>query len=103
VGPDKETEAEQLVASITANDTVKVNPLSGKLTPVVTPEVTGNQWYLLAEGRGSCFVHGFLEGAAAPRVRTEEPFGTQGMAMTIEHDFGLGAVDFRGGWKNPGA
>jgi hypothetical protein len=48
-------------------------------------------------------VHGYLEGAEAPRVRTEEAFGQQGMAMSLEHDFGMGAVDYRGGYKNPGA
>lgn len=106
VGPDKETEAEQLVATIQPQDNAKVNPFSGKLTPVVSAQLTGNQWYLLAGADrpgGACFVHGFLDGAAAPRIRTEEPFGQQGMAMTVEHDFGLGAVDSRGGWKNPGA
>jgi hypothetical protein len=28
--------------------------------------------------------------------------GRQGMAMSVEHDFGCGAVDYRFGWKNPG-
>lgn len=106
VGPDKETEAEQLVAQVQPNVSTSVNPFSGKLTPVVTAQITGNAWYLLAGADrpgGALWVHGFLEGQGAPRIRTEETFGTQGMAMTVEHDFGLGAVDFRGGWKNPGA
>lgn len=106
VGPDKETEAEQLVASIVANDSVKVNPFSGRLRVIVSAQITGNTWYLFADpGRsgGACLVHGFLDGAAAPRVRTDEPFGQQGWAMTVEHDFGTGVIDFRGAYKNPGA
>lgn len=106
VGPDKETEADQLVATITANDSVKVNPFSGRLRVVVSAQLTGNAWYLFvdpARAGGACFVHGFLDGASAPRVRMDEPFGQQGVAMTVEHDFGVGAVDYRGGYKNPGA
>ncbi|MCB5412353.1 Mu-like prophage major head subunit gpT family protein [Pseudogemmobacter faecipullorum] len=102
VGPDKETEAEMFVADITPTQTSAVNPFSGKLTPVVAAEITGNAWYLLS-GSNPCWIHGFLEGAEAPRLRTEEPFGTQGFSMTLEHDFGLGAADFRGGYKNAGA
>ncbi|WP_158966245.1 head maturation protease, ClpP-related [Chachezhania sediminis] len=102
VGPAKETEAEMIVAQITPTDATAVNPFSGRLRPVVTTEITGNAWYLLSD-RAPCWVYGFLDGAEAPRVRTEEPFGAQGFAMTVEHDFGFGACDFRGGYKNAGA
>ncbi|MBU2936987.1 MULTISPECIES: head maturation protease, ClpP-related [Pacificibacter] len=106
VGPDKETEAEQLVATIQPQEAGNVNPFTGRLTPIVSAQITGNAWHLLAGADrpgGSCWVHGYLEGAEAPRVRTEEAFGQQGMAMSLEHDFGMGAVDYRGGYKNPGA
>lgn len=102
VGPDKETEAEMFVAAITPAAAADVNPFSGKLRPVVTPEITGNAWHLLSAAN-PCWVHGFLEGLEAPRLRTEEPFGTQGFSMTLEHDFGLGVVEHRGGYRNPGA
>lgn len=106
VSPDKELEALQLLTTIAANDTVKVNPYSGRLTPVVSAQLTGNAWHLFADPRqpgGQCFVYGFLNGSTGPRVRTEEPFGQQGWAMSVEHDFGTGAADFRGTYKNPGA
>jgi hypothetical protein len=106
VGPNKETEAEQLVAAIQPQQAGNVNPFSGRLQVVVTAQITDNSWYLLAGADrpgGACFVHGFLDGGAAPRIRTEETFGTQGVAMTVEHDFGLGAIDFRGGYRNAGA
>lgn len=102
VGPDKEMEAEMLVAQITPTATANVNPFSGRLTPVVTAEISGNAWYLLS-GANPCWIYGYLEGNEAPRLRTDEPFGRQGMSMTLEHDFGLGASDYRGGYKNNGA
>lgn len=101
VGPEQETAAEMIVAQITPQNADAVNPFAGKLKVVVTTEIDDDSWYLLS-GRAPCWVYGFLEGQEAPRVRTEEPFGTQGFSMTVEHDFGFGAADFRGGWKNPG-
>lgn len=101
VGPDQETAAEMILAQITPTAADAVNPFSGRMKPVVSSEIEGNAWYLLSD-RAPCWVHGFLDGAEVPRVRTEEPFGTQGFSMTVEHDFGLGAQDFRGGYKNPG-
>lgn len=106
VGPNNETAAEQLVTAITAVDATKVNPFAGKLVVEVTPEITDTSWYLLASPTlpgGSIYTYGYLEGAAAPRVRTNEPFGQQGLGITVEHDFVAGPIDYRGGYKNAGA
>jgi ATP-dependent protease ClpP protease subunit len=105
VGPNQETAAEQLVATVQPQEAGNVNPFSGRLEPVVTAQIADNRWHLFASADrpgGACFVHGYLDGAEAPRMRTDEAFGQQGMAMTLEHDFGLGAVDYRGGYKNGG-
>lgn len=106
VGPDKEVEAKQLVTSITPALAGSVNPFAGNLEPVVSAQVSGNNWYLFADPNmpgGQCFVYGYLNGSESPRLRTDEPFGVQGWAMTLTHDFGLGAMDFRGTYKNNGA
>lgn len=102
VGQNKETEAEMFVAQITPGSTEAVNPFSGKLTVVVSAEIPDNAWYLLSAANPA-WIYGYLEGAEAPRLRTEEPFGRQGFSMTLEHDFGMGAADFRGAYKNNGA
>lgn len=103
-GPDKATEAEKLLATITPATASSVNPFSGKLVPIESSQISGNAWHLLgAPDLGSNWRWGYLEGYEAPRVRMDEPFGTQGFGMSVEHDFGCGAADFRFGWKNPGA
>lgn len=103
VGPDKETEAQQLVAPVNAVVSGAVNPFSGKLDVIVSGKLTGNQWYLFASvDEAPCFEWGLLDGYTAPRFRIDNPFGVQGTACTLEHDFGCGAIDWRGGWKNPG-
>ncbi|MEM1079227.1 MAG: head maturation protease, ClpP-related [Pseudomonadota bacterium] len=106
VGPERETQAEQIVSPIQPTEAGQVNTFNrGTLTVETTPEITGTEWYLLCgPGRaGSPWVWGYLEGATGPRVRMDEPFGSQGMAMTVEEDFGMGAADSVGGFKNPGS
>lgn len=105
VGPDKITEAEKLVASITPATASNVNIFSGRLEPVETAQIAGNAWHMFADPASgiSNYRWGYLDGYEAPRVRFDEPFGQQGFAMSVEHDFGCGATDFRGGYKNAGA
>jgi hypothetical protein len=104
VSPDKETEAQQFITPVVVNNQANANPWSSTLTPIVAGELTGNAWYLFASPEESpVYQWGLLDGYAAPRIRMDEPFGTQGLRMTVEHDFGVGAIDFRGGYKNPGA
>ncbi|MCJ2021071.1 HK97 family phage prohead protease [Methylobacterium sp. E-065] len=103
-GPNQETSADQLVASISPQLTTSVNPFSGKLQSVSDANITDNSWYLMSDpAQVPCFVHGFLNGSNGPRVKTFEPFGTQGVQISLEHDFACGAIDFRGAYKNPGA
>jgi hypothetical protein len=103
-GPVKETAADQIVASITPTLTTSVNPFSGRLESVSDPNITDTSWYVCAEAaRLPCFIYGFLNGSAGPRTRTFEPFGVQGVKISLEHDFGCGAIDYRGMYRNPGA
>jgi hypothetical protein len=103
-GPQQETFADQLVATISPLQLSAVNPFSGKLQSVSDANITDDSWYLMADpARVPCFVYGFLNGSTGPRVRTFEPFGIQGVQVSLEHDFGCGAIDYRGGYRNPGA
>jgi ATP-dependent protease ClpP protease subunit len=102
-GPDYETDAQKLVADISPTASGEVNPFSGRLTPLATAKITGNAWYLLTDPNvQAAFMYGYLQGDAGPRIRMEEPFGQQGLAYSVERDFGCGAIDKRGVWKNPG-
>lgn len=104
VGPAYETDAEKYVAQIQPQASSAVNPFAGRLRIVVTPWITSNAWYVMPEPSfGSNFMWGLLDGYSAPRMRMDEPFGTQGIHFSVEHDFGCGAVDHRFGFKNPGA
>lgn len=103
VGPDKLTEAEMLLASITPATVASVNIFSGRYELLSSSQIKGNAWHLLGDpASGSNYRWGYLEGYEAPRVRMDEPFGRQGFSMSVEHDFGCGATDYRFGYKNAG-
>jgi hypothetical protein len=102
-GPLNETLIDQLLTTIIPNQFINVNPFSGKLRAVIDANITDHSWYVLAEpGALPNFVYGFLAGAGGPRTRTDQPFGVQGVQMSLEHDFGCGPVDYRGAFKNAG-
>jgi hypothetical protein len=102
-GPDSITSAEMLLTGITPATLANVNIFSGRMNPIDTAQITDKSWHLFPDpATGSNYRWGYLEGYEAPRVRIENPFGRQGMAMSVEHDFGCGAIDYRFGYKNPG-
>jgi phage major head subunit gpT-like protein len=104
VGPDKETEAEQFLASIVAAQSSNVNPFAGKLKPVADAAISGNTWHLFADPADAPnFIYGYVGDAEGPMITQERPFGVDGMALQVLHDFGGGAIDYRGGYKNAGA
>jgi hypothetical protein len=104
-GPDKITQAEQLLTSITPAQSSNAVPESiRRLAPVGDGNISGNAWYLFADPAvAPCFVYGYLEGFEGPRLSTDEPFDVQGLRIKLEHDFGAAAIDFRGGFRDPGA
>lgn len=100
VSPDKETEAEKAIG---ARPNGEFNPFQGKLRVEVGGQLSGNAWELYADQAfGANWTWGLLDGFTAPRLTVETKFGQQGVAVSLEHDFGCGAQDYRYGYRNPG-
>lgn len=89
----------------TANKLQRPNPVAGLLGDVVSsPYLSGTAWYLFANPALAPVLEVvFLDGQRTPKVSAEENFRTGGLAWKVELPFGVGAVDYRGGYKNPGA
>jgi len=89
----------------TANKLQKPNAVNGIVNDVVTsPRVTTTNWYLFANPSINPVIEVvFLNGQRAPRIIQEENFRTSGLAWKVELPFGVGAIDYRGAYKNPGA
>lgn len=103
-GPDKQTQAEQVVASIApALIGAAVPEALRRLVPVADSNLSGNVWYLFASpSTAPCFVYGYLEGFEGPRLSIADAWSVQGVKIKVECDFGVAAIDFRGGFKNAG-
>jgi len=104
VSADRETEAEQALAAITATRTDDANPFSG-LSLIVDGYLTdASAWYLAADPAAlDAIEYAYLEGAPGPQIETKAGFEVDGMSIKVRLDFGAGWIDHRGMVKNPGA
>lgn len=104
-GPDHATGIDQILTTITPAQAANAVPnWVRSLTPAADANIAGNAWYLFADPAvAPCIHYGYLEGYEGPRLSTKEAWGTQGMRVKLELDFGVAGSDFRGAYKNPGA
>lgn len=104
VGPNQELAARQLTVAVHADDVTRENVYADMIEPIVEPQIPSNRWYLFAHPETTpVYVYGYLDGADAPRVGTAPVQGVDGIEISVLFDFGVGAVDWRGGWFNPGS
>ena len=98
-----ELAARQLTFSVGATQISNVNVYAGFVQPVVEPLIPSNRWYLFADPTAApVYVYGYLNGAEGPQVTTGPVSGVDGVEVSVIFDFGVGAIDWRGGWFNPG-
>jgi hypothetical protein len=106
VPPALEARAEPWVTTnILPGSAANVNPFAGQLTLLVEPRLpSATRWYIFA---GADTVANFelarLAGMAAPRVESRPGWGSDAVEWRVVHDLGVGAVDWRGAFMNPGA
>jgi hypothetical protein len=73
-------------------------------TIVGTPRVATGGWYTFADPNVAPVIEVvFLDGQREPILMQEDEFSTGGLAWRIELPFGVGAIDYRGGYYNPGS
>lgn len=104
VGPEQETAAEQVLASIYAATVADVNAFSGKLSLLVEPRITDDRFYVFADPAVlPVLEYSYLSSAQGPQMASREGWDVLGMEFRVVLDFGCGAVDWRGAYLNPGA
>ena len=100
VGPELETTAEQVLASIYATTVADTNPFSGKLTLLVEPHITDESFYVFADPAVlPVLEYSYLSSAQGPQMASREGWDVLGMEFRVVLDFGCGAVDWRGACK----
>ena len=89
----------------TADKLQKPNKVNGIVKDIVdSPRVNGTLWHLFADPNvAPVYEVVFLDGQRTPTVTEEVNFKTSGLAWKVELPFGAGAIDWRGGYRNPGA
>ena len=103
VGPDSETDAEKLLASIYAATTGDVNAFAGKLTLIVEPRLTGPKWFIFADpARLASLQYGYLASAQGVQIQRAEGWDMLGLKYRALPDFGAGWLDWRGAYQNTG-
>jgi hypothetical protein len=66
--------------------------------------LTGTAWYLFADPAvAETFVYGYLEGFEGPQFFVQEGWRVDGVEFKLRIDIAVGALDYRGSYKNPGA
>ncbi|AWJ82671.1 peptidase U37 [Azospirillum sp. TSH58] len=105
-----ETKAEQLIVvrNTPASTDQAVPEFFRSLNPIVEPLLDASSataWYLLADPASSTasIAYAYLEGEEGVYLEEEQGFDVDGMKIKVRHDFGAGAMDFRGAYKDPGA
>ncbi|WP_417809939.1 prohead protease/major capsid protein fusion protein [Thioclava sp.] len=103
VGPEQETIAEQLLAEIAAATVDEVNPFAKRLSLLVEPRITDNQWFVFADpAQLPVLEYSYLSSAQGPQMASREGWDVLGMEFRVVLDFGCGAVDWRGAYMNAG-
>lgn len=81
------------------------NKARGLFQSVVgTPRIQGSEYYALAPVTVAPVIEVvFLNGQQLPALVQQEVFRTGSLQWRASHDYGVGAIDYRGAAKNPGA
>lgn len=104
VSADLETLAEKLLTALAANTVADANPFSGKLTLLVEPRLPDGTWYVFADPSiMPVFEYAFLSSAPGPQLASRDGWDVLGREFRVVLDFGCGAVEWRGAYRNPGA
>ena len=102
-GPNLELAARQATVVVQASEIGKANVFAGFVQPVIEPLSSANRWYLFSDPVAApVYVYGYLNGAEGPQVTTGNVQGVDGVEVSVIFDFGVGAIDWRGAWFNPG-
>lgn len=105
VGPDKETEAQQLInATIVATKTADTNVFRGAAEIITEARITGNKWFLAADpSQIDTIEYAFLDGEGELFTEQRTGFDIDGLEIKARMVFAAKAIDHRGLFYNPGA
>lgn len=104
VSPDKETEAQQFLATtLYPTQNAQVNPFAGSLEQITEARLSGNGWYLFADpAMIDTIEYAYLEGEEGLYTESRIGFDVDGVEIKGRLDFAAKAIDYRGMFFNAG-
>lgn len=83
----------------------KPNIVKGLLSDIIaTQRLSGNAYYGFADpGTAPALEVVFLNGVTEPFTDSQDGWRTDGVEWKVRHDYGVGAVNYRSAYKQPGA
>lgn len=104
VAPDLETTAEKVLAELRAATVDEQNPFSGRLELMVEARLPETAWYVFADpATAPVLEYAYLSSAQGPQLSSRDGWEVLGREFRVTLDFGCGAVDYRGAYRNAGA
>jgi len=104
VDPSQETTAEAYLAELTPTTVADQNPFAGALTLLVEPRLTVGDWYVFADPAVlPVLEYAYLSSAQGPQLASRDGWEVLGREFRVVLDFGCGATEHRGAYRNPGA
>jgi ATP-dependent Clp endopeptidase proteolytic subunit ClpP len=103
VGPELETQAEQILVAINAAQVSEANPFAGKLELLIEPRIADRSWRVFAStATASILSIAYLNGNEGPILEAKDGWNVLGTEFRAILDFGCGVTDWRGAYLNPG-
>lgn len=104
VSPENETNAEKILSAIYAVSTSDVNAMAGRLQVLVEPRLSGPAWFVFGDpATAPVLEYAYLSSAQGPQLASRDGWEVLGREFRVVLDFGCGAVDHRGAYRNAGA
>lgn len=104
VSADLETVGERLLAELHANTVEAANPFSGKLTLAVESRLPEGEWFVFADPAVlPVLEYAYLSSAQGPQMASRDGWDVLGREFRVVLDFGCGAIEWRGAYRNVGA
>ena len=87
------------------NKLQRPNIVNGLFSDIVdTPRLTGTAYYAFADPNVAPALEVvFLNGVTEPFTDSQDGWRVDGVEWKVRHDYGVGAVNYRSGYKQPGA
>ena len=103
VPPDFEGIARRALAEFAPATADDVNAIGRMLSLMVEPRLSGERWYMFADpATMPCFEVAYLASSPGPQMESRPGWDVLGMEFRCVFDFGVGAIDWRGGYTNEG-